>query len=227
MGCTSLPQRAVAPVPASTDYLRQEPIVSSLFPSDQAVMSDEAVERILSSRLELPAKPRVAVMKFPGAERSRHYWSDEDYLKLQQAQVDKLSQALLASEQISEVNPLPSLMIPSRISIPILREAALRMQADMLVVFRVTGDTYSQYRAFARDKVKAYSTCEVVLIEVRTGLVPFTRVVSRERIELKQSTDLDLSETMRRAEQGSALEALRTACDGLVEFVKQAPRRSS
>jgi hypothetical protein len=52
------------------------------------------------------------------------------------------------------------------------------MQADLLLVFRVSSDTYTQYRAFAKDKVKAYSTCEMVLLDIRTGLVPFTRVIS-------------------------------------------------
>jgi hypothetical protein len=168
-------------------------------------------------------------MKFPDAEGARYYgrayWRDEDYLKLQQSQVDTLTEALMASDQLAEVTPLPSLMTPSRVSIPILREAAVRMQADLLLVYRVGSDTYSQYRTFARDKVKAYSTCEIVLLDVRTGLVPFTRVVSRERLEMKQPADLDLSETMRRAEQTSAAETLKTAAQDLVQFMKSVPKK--
>jgi hypothetical protein len=228
-GCRSTPQ-AVTPVMASSEYAAKEPIATSLFPSDQAVLSDDAVARILSSKLELPAKAKLALMKFPDVEGSRYYgrnyWRDEEFLKLQQSQVDTLSQALVASDQIAEVTPLPSLMTPSRLSIPILREAAVRMQADLLLVFRVGSDTYSQYRAFAKDKAKAYSTCELVLLDVRTGLVPFTRVTSRERLELKQPADLDLSETMRRAEQTSAGEALKAAAQDLVSFVKSVPRKA-
>jgi hypothetical protein len=229
-GCAM--QKALTPMMATEEYAAKEPIVASLFPSDQAVLSDEAVARILSSKLKLPAKAKLALMKFPDAEGFgsryyvRTYWRDEQYLKLQQAQVDTLSTALLASEQIAEVTPLPSLMTPNRVSIPVLREAAVRMQADMLLVFRVGSDTYSQYRAFAKDKAKAYSTCELVLLDVRTGLVPFTRVVSRERLEVKQPTDLDLSETMRRAEQASAAEALKAAAEDLVGFVKSVPKKS-
>jgi hypothetical protein len=131
----------------------------------------------------------------------------------------------MASDQIAEVTPLPSLMTPSRVSIPILREAAVRMQADLLLVYRVGSDTYSQYRTFAKDKVKAYSTCEIVLLDVRTGLVPFTRVVSRERLEMKQPADLDLSETMRRAEQTSAAETLKTSAQDLVQFMRSVPKK--
>jgi hypothetical protein len=100
------------------------------------------------------------------------------------------------------------------------------MQADLLLVFRVGSDTYSQYRTFAKDKARAYSTCELVLLDVRTGLVPFTRVVSRERLELKQPTDLDLSETQRRAEHTSVMDALKTAADELAGYIKNLPRKS-
>jgi len=220
-----MPQ-AATPLPATLDYAAKEPLASSLFPSDQAVLSDESVQRILSSKLELPAKAKVAIMKFPGAEGfRRYYWRDEEYLKLQQSQMDALSQALVTSGEVAEATPLPSLMTPSRVSIPVLREAAVRMQADLLLVFRVGSDTYSQYRTFAKDKTKAYSTCELVLLDVRTGLVPFTRVTSRERLEVKQPADLDLSETMRRAEQASATEAIKAAAEDLVSFLKSAPKK--
>jgi hypothetical protein len=227
-GCMTAPQQKSAPAARMFDSEVQEPITTSLFPSDQAVMSDEVVERVLSSKLELPTKARVAILRFPdgvgGRQYGSGYWRNEQYLKLLQSYVDTLTQALRTSERVAEVTPLPSLMTPSRLSIPVLREAAVRMQADLLLVFRVGSDIYSQYRTFAKDKVKAYSTCELVLLDVRTGLVPFTRVVSRECLELKQPNDLDLSETMRRAKELSADETLKAAAEDLVSFMKSAPR---
>ena len=220
-GCAMKPVR----VAATPEYAAREPIATSLFPSDQAVLGDEAISRILSSKLELPAKAKLALMRFPGERSWRYYWRDDELAKLQQGHVDALTTNLLASDQIAEVTPLPSLMTPRQASIPLLREAAVRMQADLLLVFRVGADTYSQSRTFAKDKVKAYSTCEVVLLDVRTGLVPFTRVISRERSELKQSGDLDLDEATRRAEQGASAEALSAAAQELVSFIKAVPRK--
>ena len=226
-GCQKGLERST-PLMARSDYLAREPIAESLFPSDQAVLGDEAVGKILSSKLELPGKAKLALMKFPETDESgygRYRWREEQYLRLQQEQVDTLSKALLLSDQIAEATPLPSLMTPSRLSIPVLREAAVRMQADLLLVYRVGSDKYSQIRIFAKDKVKAYSTCELVLLDVRTGLVPFTRVVSREGLEMKKPADLDLSETMRRVEQLSAAEALKSAAEDLVSFLKSVPKK--
>jgi hypothetical protein len=225
-GCVDMP-RNITPAMATADYAAREPVETSLFPSDQAVLSDDAVARILASKLELPARAKLAVMRFPDAEQRSYYWRDEQSVKLQQSQVDTLSKALLTSDQIAEVTPLPSLMIPRQLSLPILREAAVRMQCDLLLVYRVGSDTYSQYRTFSKDRVKAFSTCEMVLLDVRTGLVPFTRVVSRERTELKQPADLDLTETMRRAEDLSATNALNAAAEDLVVFIKTVPKKGS
>src|SRR5512140_2815226 len=119
-GCATNSRGLVSPMTSSAEYEAKEPIMTSLFPSDQAVLGDEAVRRILESKLELPARAKLALMKFPDGEGSRHYgryyWHDEEYLKLQQSQVDALAQALAASEQIAAVMPLPSLMTPSRVS---------------------------------------------------------------------------------------------------------------
>jgi len=227
-GCASSPKQ---PVMMSPEYAERPPIATSLLPSDQAVLGDESVARILSSKVELPASSKLALMRFPDSDGSgsryygRYYWRSEAYLQVQQAQIETISAPLLASDQIAEVTPLPSLMTPERISIPVLREAAVRLQADLLLVFRVRSNTYSQDRTFAKDRVKAYSTCEMVLLDVRTGLVPFTRVTSRERLELKQPDDWDLTDTRRRAEQESVLEALATAADDLVAFIASVPQK--
>src|SRR5260370_34169579 len=116
-GCANMPS-AVTPMMETAEYSAKEPIATSLFPSDQAILGEEAVARILSSKLELPAKARLALMKFPDVAGSRNYgrdyWRDEEYLKGRQEQVDTLSKALLSSDQIAGVGPLPSLMKPSQ-----------------------------------------------------------------------------------------------------------------
>jgi len=230
-GCVPLHKEA-APMMSTAEYQTRPPLEGSLFPSDQAVLSDEAIKRILSSKLELPEKARVAVMKFPMGEDTAgryygyYYWRQEEYVKTQQEYSDALSTTLLASKRIAEVTPLPSLMTPRQASVPVLREAAVRMQADLLLVFRVTGDAYYKYTIFAKDKVKVYSTCEAVLLDVRTGLVPFTKIITREKLAVKEPNDLDLIETMRRAEKNASLESLKAVADDLVGFLGSLPIKS-
>ena len=223
-GCAVTSQNI--PQPMSMAEIGDKPsLEASLFISDQAVLGDEAIARILDSSVFILPDSKIALMRFPDASGSqvygRYYWADESYLKVQQGFSDTIAEALSASGAVREVTPLPSLMTPREPSIPVLREAAVRMQADMLLIFRITSATYSKYRMFAGDTVKAYSTCEVVLLDVRTGIVPFARIVTRERFDKKQQKDLELSETMRRTEEAAATDALQAVAADLVSFMKK------
>src|SRR5207244_8441294 len=62
-GCDS--PRVITPIMATPEYAAKEPIATSLFPSDQAVLGDEAVGRILSSKLVIRAKAKLGLTKFP------------------------------------------------------------------------------------------------------------------------------------------------------------------
>jgi hypothetical protein len=211
---------------AAAAYGERPALTTSLFKSDQAVMDDEAIRRILSSKVVLAEHARIALLKFPGAENAAlryygyQYWRSEDYLKTQQEYIDTISRKLTASEHVAEVILLPSLLTPPQATIPTLREAAVRLQADLLLVFRLTSDIYYQPKLFAQDQIKAYCTCEAVLLDVRTGLVPFTTITTKDRLEKKERQDLDVNETMRRAETAAVLDSLRTASDRLADFLQ-------
>jgi hypothetical protein len=207
--------------------LEKEPTPVSLFPADQAILPDAAVAKILSSVVQVYEQPRLAIIKFPdqGSQfYGPYYWRNEDYVKLQESQITALTSPL-PREQMGRVFPLPSLMTPRQMSIPLLREAAVRVQADLLLVYRTHSDTYTRSRAFAKDKVKAYCTCEVVLLDIATGIAPFTSVMTRDRLETQTSGDLDFSETMRRAEQEATGDALLAAAEDLAKFVKTIKHR--
>ncbi|RME69251.1 MAG: hypothetical protein D6781_09015 [Verrucomicrobia bacterium] len=222
-GCAVTNPQITPPMPA-VEADEKPALGGSLFPSDQAVLGDEAIARILGSSVTIPAGARIALMRFPDADSSRaygrYYWADEGYLKVQQGFMDTLENALMASGVVREATPLPSLMTPRNPSLPILREAAVRMQADLLLIYRIRSATYSKYRMFAGDSVKAFSTCEVVLLDVRTGIVPFSKIITREHLEKRQKSDMELAETMRRTEEAAATDALEAAAEELVSFLR-------
>jgi len=218
--CEHTPKSATA-VMMATGSPPPPRLEGSLFPSDQAVLGDEAIQRILSSKLELPQKARLAVMKFSA---EGHYWGQEDYGKTQEEFAQVLTTGLLASKRIAGVTPLPSLMIPKQPSIPLLREAAVRMQSDLLLVYRLTSDVYSREAIFSKDRVKAFGTCEAVLLDVRTGLVPFTRIVTREQSAQKKPSDLVFEETIQRAEKEASLLSLKAVADEMVAFLGSLPQ---
>lgn len=203
-------------------------LTSSLFKSDQVVLDDESISKILSSSLVLPDNAKIALIKFPGSQRGAlryygsYYWRSEDYLKTEQKYIDTVRKRLSGSGRISEVILLPSLLTPNDATIPVLREAAVRLQADLLLVYRIRSDIYRRSRMFADDQVKAYSTCEAVLLDVRTGIIPYTTVITKESQTKKQKQDLEITETMKRAESTAVLNSLESVASELVSFLESA-----
>lgn len=222
VGCTT------AELETGRSYMRsvedRPKLESSLFKSDQAVIDEETIKRILSSKIELPKRAKIAVLKFSGQFGSYYdYDKTETYLKLQQSQLDTLSRKLYRSSRIADVAILPSLLTPKEKTIPMLREAAVRMQADLLLVFDVSSDIYSEYRLFQNDRIKAYSTCEVVLIDVRTGIIPFTAVSTRDFLTEKADKELSSSEARKRAEATATYYALSEITNRLLHFFNTLP----
>ena len=210
------------------DYRERPKLESSLFSSDQGVMSEDVVKTILNSKVELPANAKIALIKYEGNDHKigaskfygYYYWRSEEYLKLQQQFIDTVASKLIKLDNIVEVTPLPSLLLPQNTTIPILREAAVRMQADLLLIFRLTSDIYYDYVLFGKDKAKAYCTCEFVLFDVRTGIIPFTIIITKDILEKEKSDDANTDELMKRAEKIASLNALSASTDELIEFIK-------
>ena len=90
---------------------------------------------------------------------------------------------------------MPTLLIPEKRTVPYLREAAARFQADLLLVYTTRIQAFRQDRFIGADEVRAGCIVESVLHDVRTGIVTHT-TQSAEGIAAKKSpSDLNFSET--------------------------------
>lgn len=210
------------------EYQERPTLETSLFRGDQDYISEEAIEQILSGRIEIPRRAKVAIFRYQGGEEAQFartyygysYWRTEAFIKAQQELVDALQSALLSSGRVSEAATLPSMLVPPRPSITLLRQAAVRLQADLLLIFRITSDVYYDYNLFSRDRVKAYSSCEALLFDIRTGIIPFTTIVSRDVFREKTSGDVANAEVARLAQQEASIAAITYVGVQLAEFLR-------
>lgn len=209
----------------SYGYQENEPtLTKSLFPSDQMVISQAEIDTIMASKIQLPKNSKIALINFPSESSQRSslygygYWRSEDYLKLQQSFIDTLSSHLLQSDFAESVIHLPSMLTPIEPTLPILREAAVRLQSPIMIVFRINSDIYEEFRFFRGNKAKAFATLELVLLDIRTGIIPFTSIVTEEYMTEKIDSDSNFSETMKRAEREATLKSLNKASNHLRVF---------
>jgi hypothetical protein len=181
----------------------------SLFKSDMEVLSDSAIRRILEYRLSLPDSSRLAILEL--AARSVQDWRWTAESRTPAEVLTELVATLEASRRVRSASVLPSLLVPRERAVGFLREAAARYQADLLLVFRTDCRSYQRERFLSATTVKANCTVESVLIDTRSGIVPFTGTVSRSYEARRTREDASFTETVRRTE-------LETIQGGLAEL---------
>jgi len=195
----------------------------SLFPSDAAVLSDEAIAKILDTRVRLPAHLRVALLHIEHRSAGR-FWGWGPYWttlgpSAQQEVAAAVIGALRSSPRVQLASNLPSFLLPEKATVGHLREAAARFQADVVFVYRTDCQAYERYRFFQADQAKAFCSAESALLDVRSGIVPFTTRSLRDFTVTQQGSDAGFLETVRKAEAQAFTAALEENARALVGFL--------
>lgn len=206
-------KRVAAPPPPPPDTIlggeENGNLQQSLFKGDQAVLSDQDVARILSTQVNLTDRHNLAILSLT----SRNPWS-EDLAQTEAKNFENLVQALKASPQLTDVRLLPSLLVPEKHTIPFLREASARIQADLLFVFSTRIQYFRHDRFLKPDEVRAQCVAESVLLDVRTGIVVYTGHATEQITAKKNPGDLNFDETVSRVQseaRGKAMVSLANA----------------
>ena len=195
-------------------------ITQSLFNDRASTISEESIQRILDGNYKLPQQLRVAIVKLdPTPQVRRYYWNDEQYLKTQQSYLDLFSEKFKQSQRVTKLSIIPDLLISKSPSFTNIREAAVRLQADIVVVYTITSDIYSKYKFFSRPDIKAYATTQLIILDVRTGLIPFSTIVTKDILSQKRKEELDNSEAAARIQSEAVLLTINEIGQKVSEFL--------
>ena len=201
---------------ASTDRFLKEDEPESLFKGDSQVLSDGDIARILGLNLNLAGHHRLAVLRLSS---TRQWWQDDS-----QAEAESMSaflERLRSGGAFSEAQELPVLLVPEKRTVPFLREAGARFQADLLLVYNTSVRTFQKARTFGKDEVHAHCTVEAVVLHIPTGIVPFSARATEEIHASRKHDELDFSETVAKAVNSAEHNALMQIADDTVQFLKK------
>ena len=189
----------------------------SLFKGDQAVLSNQDIDRILTARITLEDRHRLAVLRL----NSRNTWFQE-IADLETQNSERFLKAISSAPQLTQVRLMPTLLIPERRTVPYLREAAARFQADLLLIYGTRVQTFRRDRLIGTDEVRAEAAVESVLLDVRTGIVIHTAQTAESISAKKAPGDVNFSQTVAKAETEATGKALVRLADAVVAFISTA-----
>ena len=185
--------------------------------ANQGDMSDQDIEKILNYRLQLPDLNRIAIISLSNNPYSRHYSQTGDQLDSEIA--NGFIEILKQSDRVYDASYLPTLLVPEKRTFPFLRAAAARYQADLLLLIRNQCDSFEKYRVFKADETRAYCALEAVLLDIRTGIIPFTGVANESFVAKKIADNMTFSETIQKAEFDAYSKALNKLAINLNNFL--------
>ncbi|WP_149914512.1 hypothetical protein [Sphingobacterium cavernae] len=171
---------------------------------------------------KLPNNLRVAFVKLESSQNERrYYWSDEQYLKSQQQYLDLFNEKFKSSNRVKSISTIPDILISKNPTFSSIRESAVRTQSDIVVIYSINSDIYSQYKLFSKTSIKAFATIQLIILDVRTGLVPFTKIITKDFQDKKNETDLNESEATNRIKNQAVLLAIDEIGKQIIEFLNK------
>lgn len=203
-------------------WLDEEPLGSDLGLS-AGDAADSTIERLLAHRLTLPPGVSVAILHFPGARVGRSWFSSRDVSELTQALADSMVAALSSSPRVTRAVVLPALFVGEKPTIAGLREGAARLQARVLLVYRPSCRFYERVPFVGSTQYRALCTIEAAALDTRSGVIPWSTVVTREYVTQRQRGDFDAGGTWRRAQHQALLVAGADVSGRIGTFLVRVP----
>ncbi len=183
--------------------------------------NDGRIGKLLHYRVKLPKVNRVAILKLSKNSNWRFY--SNDFTDLNDSIAVELVDRLRASPRIYDASFLPAMLVPEKRTVPVLREAAARFQADLLLGYRSACNSYQKYNFVASDEAKSYCSIEAVLLDIRSGIVVKSVVSVEDFKTTKQAGDTNFAETKKRAELKAIAKALGNVAQEVVAYMKNIP----
>ena len=212
---------------SSNGYIQQNntgTIDQSLFNSQDRTISENDIKRLLDGKILIGDSLRIALFNYSfyskGSYYFKHYvpWNDEEFLKTQQEYINALTSEINGAKKVNKTLLMPSMMADEKSTITNLRETAVRLQADFLLVYNIKSDIYYKYKVLKADETKAFATIEAFLMDSRTGVIPFTTIITKESHRKKTSNEITTEELRKKVEKEVVLMALKEMGLEIKEF---------
>ncbi len=202
-------------------------ITQSLFADKNSNISEDNIQKILAGKYLLPPNLRIAIIKIENNTKKNNYYyynnyhTDEGYLRNQQAYIDLLTKYLKQTSRVERVSLIPDMLLSKPETYTTIREAAVRMQADIVIIYFISSDIYTKFKFLSKDDIKAFATTQLIMLDVRTGLVPFTAISTKDFMSQKKTEDMDNTDTKNRIQHEAILLTINEIGTKIVDFINK------
>jgi hypothetical protein len=210
---------------SSYAYVDEEELGADLglAPGDAA---DSTIERLLTHRFTLPPRVNVAILHLLGTGARGRWFSSGGSADLTQALADSVAAGLSRSSRVGHAALLPALLVGERPTVAGLREAAARLQTQVLLVYRPSCRLFERTPFVGAPQYRAECTIQAALLDTRSGVLPFSALVTRDYVTNRERGDFELGGTWRRVQIQALIKASIEIADRVGDFLTAVPVQS-
>ncbi len=132
---------------------------------------------------------------------------------------EKFYEKSLWGGRVQAIVPMPQVMVAKPLTLFSLRHSAVLLQADALLIIKPVYFSNWKYKWFEENVAKGTTSVEILLMDTRTNVVPFTSVITESTEIIKSPNDYDQYELMNRAKKLSESKALLQIPKAIGQFI--------
>jgi len=166
---------------SENDYQRRTKLTQSLVAGTEP-MSEAAIQKILSSRVALPKKINLAIVRLSDSSEGA------DFQTIDKDIADQFYNRATWGGRVQSIIPVPQMLLAKPVTLTSLRQSAVLLQADALIIVRPVSFADWKYQLVEENKAKAITSLEVVFLDTRTGVVPYTSLITETAEILKEKS---------------------------------------
>lgn len=191
---------------------------------DGAALNESEAQKVLNSRIQLPKKVKLAVLRMKSSVTNLSHFARTGDLKSDNIDdnfVNSFYKTLEENGNILSVIPVPPSLVAESMNINDIRGLAIRMQAHLILVVDANSDLNTDFKFFEQDTAKSITSADGYLIDSLTGVILTSGTYTDLAEVSKNSKDYDHAETMKRAKLESEKKVFGKIAKDVSAFLKK------
>lgn len=204
----------------SADYASRSELNESFLEKSAGNLSDEQINKLLSSKVKSINSVKLAVLKLghSGVDYSFYPQTYKDSQTVDKKN-EKFYLELTNSSKVDSIAVIPTFLMPKNITLSNLRDSAALLQANYLLILKTNSRSDFDFNVFKADEALSVANLEVALMDVATGVIPYTALITgKKTIKKNKEDDFNSHEFRIRARVEAENEAFRNLSSDLVQF---------
>lgn len=179
-------------------------------------LSEAAVQKILSSKVVLPKMINLAIVRLDDSADGL------DFQTVDKEVAEKFYAKSNWGSRVQSIIPVPQVMLSKPVTLIGLRQAAALLQADALLIIKPVSYGDWKFQLFEDNKAKGITSLELLLMDTRTSVVPYTSVITETAEVSKDRGEYSDYELTARAKKESETKALMQVPSAIQKFISKA-----